>query len=387
MIRLGVVGYGDRISHIIKVLQQLDANVKVVSIIDPNQTAVAKRISDSKDDYVFRDSISEMVRLDKPDGLLIGTQCNLHAPYAIEAAKYDIPLFLEKPIAISMEQAIAVEDAFSNSKCNVVVSFPLRVSPICRFAKKNIESGMIGTSEHITALNYVPYGICYWELFYRNYEATQGLLVQKATHDLDYISYLMGSDIVRVVALASYGRVFGGEKPAGLKCSMCKETEDCCESPYNRQKYGAVSSDHLCLFSVDCGSREKGMNEDSTSLLIEFASGAHGMYTQVFFSRRDAGIRSAIVSGYHGTINFDFYTGALKYTAHHDLFSNNTKFEITSNHFGGDVELARNFLDVIAGKESCTPIETGLKSIYACLAAKESIKTKGFVSVRQVGKF
>ncbi|OHB53338.1 MAG: hypothetical protein A2Y12_19955 [Planctomycetes bacterium GWF2_42_9] len=385
--RLGVIGYGDRISQIVKILQQLNNNAKVVSVIDPNQKAVGERVSSSNGDYVFRDSISEMVQLDKPDGLLIGTRCQLHAPYAIEAAKYDIPLFLEKPVAISLEQTIALEKAFSKSKCNVVVSFPLRVSPICTLARENIESGMIGTCEHITALNYVPYGTCYWELFYRNYESTQGLLVQKATHDLDYISYLMDSDIVNIAALASYGRVFGGTKRAGLKCSDCDEARGCAESPYNRQKYGADNSDHLCLFSADCGTPKTGMNEDATSVLIEFASGAHGIYTQVFFSRRDTEIRTAIISGYHGTINFDFYSSSLKYTAHHKAFSSNTKFETNSNHFGGDVELARNFIDVITvGAKSFTPIETGLKSIYACLAAKESIKTRGFVSVRQIGK-
>jgi hypothetical protein len=56
------------------------------------------------------------------------------------------------------------------------------------------------------------------------------------------------------------------------------------------------------------------------------------------------------------------------------------------SHFGGDYELALDFINVVKGKgESRTPIWAGLRSIYACLAAKESAETGRAVAVRQVG--
>jgi hypothetical protein len=55
-------------------------------------------------------------------------------------------------------------------------------------------------------------------------------------------------------------------------------------------------------------------------------------------------------------------------------------------HFGGDVELACNFLDVVRGRAtSKAPIWTGVQSVYACLAAKESSEKQRYVDVRQVG--
>jgi len=36
--------------------------------------------------------------------------------------------------------------------------------------------------------------------------------------------------------------------------------------------------------------------------------------------------------------------------------------------------------------ESRTPIEAGIQSVYACLAARESAETGAFVDVRQVGQ-
>ena len=390
MIRLGVIGHGGRVSSVIKsCLRKIAPEIRVVGIIDPDEKGARSRLADCDKDVVFYKNLKEMVSKAKIDALAIGTRCNLHAPYAIEASRYDIPLYLEKPVAISMKQALALENAFEKSKCPVLVSFPLRVSPLCLKTRELIEDGSIGRPEHIAALNYVNYGTVYWEHEYRNYDITQGLFLQKATHDLDYMMYLVDSPIVRVAAMASKGRVFGGTKKSGLKCSECKETDTCLESPENRRRNssGWHNDDHNCVYSVDCGNPKTGTNEDSSSAIVEFASGAHGIYTQVFFTRRDASRRGAIISGYSGTLDFDWYRNDIKYVRHHSPFSDLIKAGEGLSHFGGDDELANDFIGIINGKcKSRTTIWMGLQSAYACLAAKESAEKGIFVKVRQVGK-
>jgi predicted dehydrogenase len=245
----------------------------------------------------------------------------------------------------------------------------------------------VGSPEHLLAVNYVPYGTGYYDGGYRVYSVTQGLFLQKATHDFDYLSYLMSSNIVRVAAMASWGRVFGGNRPAGLVCSQCAESYTCLESPQNRKRNlsGGTAEDHPCLFGVDIGTPESGMNEDSSSALLEFASGAKGVYTQVFYSRRDAATRGATISGYHGTLSFDWYTNQMKVVHHHAPFADVIQGAEGMGHFGGDLQLACNFIDVIHGRSaSKTPIWAGIQSVYACLAAKESSETQRFVEVRQV---
>ncbi len=388
--RIGVVGLGGRASGMVNhVFRQAEPNLRVVGVVDPDEAGARARLAEcDRGDAVFYDSLDEMVRKARLDCLFVGTRCNLHTPYAIQSARYDVPLFLEKPVAISMEQATALEKAFEDTRCQVVVSFPLRVSPLCVLARKHMDEGAVGRPEHILAVNYVPYGMCYWDAGYRNFEITQGLFLQKATHDFDYMSYLMDSPIVRVAAMASYGRVFGGKKAAGLTCAQCEETDTCLESPRNRKRNlsGGTTADHPCTFSVDCGSPETGTNEDASSALIEFASGAQGVYTQVFYSRRDSATRGATVSGYHGTVAFDWYKNEMRFVRHHAPFSDTVHGGQGLSHFGGDAELADNFFRMVAGKESSrTPIQVGLHSVYACLAAKESAEQGRFVQVRQVG--
>jgi predicted dehydrogenase len=240
------------------------------------------------------------------------------------------------------------------------------------------------------ATNYVPYGTVYWDQGYRNYEVTQGLYLQKATHDFDYMMFLMGSPIVRVSSMWNVRRVFGGTMPAGLMCSKCDRQATCLESPQNRYRNGSggVLTDHLCVFGEDCGNPETGTNEDCSSSLVEFASGVHGVYTQVFFTRRNAGTRGATISGYHGTVQFDWYTNKIRHVRHHENFTDDTNAGEGLSHFGGDAELAYDYLALIKGtsKRSRTPIETGVQSVYSCLAARESAQTGKFVQVRQVGQ-
>lgn len=391
MIKLGVIGYGKRISSVIKeCLRAVDPDVRVVGIVDPDEEGVRSKLDDrDKKDVKFYGNMKEMISKAKPDALAIGTRCKLHAPFAMEAAKYDIPLYLEKPVATSMTQATGLEKAFEKSKCPVVVSFPLKVSPLCLMTKELLTSGAVGKPEHITATNYVNYGIVYWQSGY-HYRETQGLFLQKATHDLDYMMHLMGSPVVRVAGMMCRGRIFGGKKRSGLKCSQCKEAGECLESPLNRKRNCSNRSvdDHLCLYSADCGDVREGIHEDSSSALVEFASGAHGVYTQVFYSRRDASRRGAIISGYMGTVDFDWYRNDIRYVRHHSPFTDTVKAGEGMSHFGGDFELACDFIDIIKGRgKSRTTIWDGIQSVYACLAAKESSEKGVFVKVRQVGKY
>ena len=391
MIRLGVIGYGSRIHGVIHHnLRRLDPQVRVVGVVDPDENGVRQRLAEcDRDDVVFYKDLDHMMRQGKIDALAIGTRCNLHTPYAVKAAQYDVPLYLEKPVSVSMRQATALERAFAKSKCQVVVSFPLRVSPLCELARQYIQEGAVGQPVHIAVSNYVPYGTTYWEAGYRNFEITQGLFLQKATHDFDYMMYLMNEPIVRISAMGTYGHVFGGDKKADLFCSQCDEQLTCLESPQNRaaNQTDGARGDHRCLFGVDCGSPQEGtLNEDCSSALVEFASGAHGVYTQVFYARRDAATRGATVSGYMGTVGFDWYTNELRRVRHHAPFSAVERASEGASHFGGDDQLGLNFLDVLNGRDaSRTPIETGIQSVYACLAAKESAEKGRFVKVRQVG--
>ena len=365
----------------------LDQAVELVGVLDPDEDGVRSRLSDRFSDLPFYGSLGDLNRGARPTALLIGTRCHLHTEYAIEVVDLGLPLWLEKPVSISTEQARRLEAAYAGRYDRVVVSFPLRVSPLAEMISSRIAAGAVGSPEHISATNYVKYGTVYWEQGYRDFNITGGLFLQKATHDFDYISMLMGSPIVQVAAMGNFGRVFGGNKQPGLRCSTCEDTATCLESPENRRRNGlATAEDHLCLFSSDTRT-EQGTNEDCSTALMRFASGAHGTYTQVFFTRRDANRRGAVVSGYGGTIEFDWTTSDYREVRHHDRFTKKGHLDkISGGHVGGDAELINDFLALVReGKPPRADLSCGLRSVYTSLAARDSASTGRFFDVRQIG--
>ena len=150
----------------------------------------------------FYQDPDQMLNNEGLDGVLIGTRCSLHTQLALKVLAKELPLFLEKPVATNMEDLTALTTMGLN-KSQVVVSFPLRVTPLVSSAKEIIDSGKIGTVEHVQAYNNVPYGGVYYHAWYRDEKETNGLFLQKATHDLDYLNYLLQIKPIRICAMKS----------------------------------------------------------------------------------------------------------------------------------------------------------------------------------------
>ena len=332
----------------------------------------------------FYQTADEMLDAEPLDGVVIGTRCSLHAAMGIKVLERGLALFLEKPVATTMADLLALRRAGSLSSSRpprAVVSFPLRMSRIVQLARGIIASGKIGTVEQVQAWCNVPYGNVYFQTWYRDEAETQGLFLQKATHDFDYINYLLGDNQPQVISAMTSKRVFRGSHPAGLHCMDCPERTVCLESPYHPLRPSPRPLDQpakeLCAFAVDTG------NEDSGSALIEYESGMHVAYSQNFFTRNKAARRGAALIGYKGTIELGWYPEQLEVFLHHETQVETHQFETDDGHGGGDAVLAANFLAVIRGEaKSVSPLENGLENALMCLKAKESAATHQFQSLQ-----
>jgi len=381
-IRIGVIGYGERARHMAHQIVTREPGVRLTSIADPKHEEIrSKLVNDGTDvdGIVFYATADEMLERERLDGVLVSTRCGLHAAMGCKVLARGIALFLEKPIATNLaDLAMLREAATASSK--VVVSFPLRQSTIVNLAREIIDSGKIGTVEHVQAWNNVPYGDVYFQSWYRDENETGGLFLQKATHDFDYINSLLGDNKPRMISALTSKQVFKGDHPAGLRCMDCAEKRSCYESPYHLSRSYPLPlsepSKSMCAFAVDTG------NEDSGSALVQYESGMHMVYSQNFFARNKSQKRGATLLGYHGTIEFDWYTGILKVLMHHAQRVETYEFDGAGGHGGGDQVLASNFIKVIRGEEaSLSTLDDGITSVLMCLKARESAATHTFQEI------
>ncbi len=377
MLKIGVIGMGGRMAGLTRLLAERhghDVAITAFSSDFPEYSlaALSRQGVTAAQMRHFADP-TQMLAQEDLDGIMIGTRCDAHTDMAILSLPTGLPIFLEKPVAINVDQLQRLAAAGMASASPVLVSFPLRVSPLATMAKKIVDSGEIGTVNHVQAMNNVPYGRGYFHKWYRNDQTTGGLFLQKATHDLDCINYLVGCQPVQIAAMDAK-QIFKGDKPAGLKCADCPELAVCPENDYYQQ-----FPESLCCFAEDTG------NQDSGSILIRYATGMHAAYSQNFFVRKAAGQRMIRLMGYEGTLEFDWYTNQVKVCSHtRDWVSTHT-YDTKAGHFGGDDVLMANFVQMMRGQAA--PLATlgdGLVSARMCVAAEQSARTDRFCDLATI---
>jgi predicted dehydrogenase len=384
VLRVGIIGYGGRIAHMARAMKVFGIPYAVTAIADPRGEAL--RTDD--DGFLERARIyptADELLAGAPqlDGVMIGTRCHLHTEMACKVAATGLPLFLEKPVAITFDQVQRLDEAYRRYPAPTVVSFPLRLSPVLQKVKEIIDSDRIGSVEHVVANNDVPYGTVYFRYWYRDYALTGGLFLQKATHDLDYLTYLLGQKPKQVAAMSAR-RVFGGTMPWDLQCKDCRLNETCPESPFVRFRNGferpqVAFSEHYdyCVFS------EGFELEDIDNCLVEYENGAQLSYTQNVFARYKAQRRGARLLGYKGTVEFDWYQNRIQVFSHTQPTVETIDFTGDMPHFGGDRELCYDWLMAMRDhRPSRSPIEAGILSASTCLWARESARTRQFCEIK-----
>ncbi len=383
MLRIGIIGYGRRIVHMAKELAIFGIPYRVTAVADPRGDRIQADNDPFLADTRFYASADELLAAaDELDGIMIGTRCNLHTEMALKVAPTELPLFLEKPVAITFDEARRLHAAYQDYPAPTVVSFPLRLSPIAQTVREIIESDQVGSIEQVVAFNDVGYGSVYFKSWYRNYELDGGLWLQKFTHDVDYINYLLDAR-PRWVSAMNDRRVYGGDKPFDLQCKDCPEQESCPESPFVRFRSGFEGSrvhfaeeeiyreDQFCVFSDGIELQDMG------SCMLEYENGVQTSYTQNFFTRYRAARRGARLYGYRGTIEFDWNQNQIKVFSHKSPLAETIDFSGSMPHFGGDRELCFDFLMAMRDRRpSRSPIAAGILSALTCLWARESANNR-----------
>lgn len=302
--KIACIGAGRRLCNMLEGMHKL--GIEVAAVADPQPDIVRARFAALKIDCrhtLFVPHADALFRIAHQfDGFAIGTRCHQHAELAVRVAATDKPLFLEKPVAITQDQLDTVAAAWKGREDRVVVSFPLRITPVFRIALETVRSGRLGVINQIQAFNNVNYGDVYYETWYRRFEQTGGLWLQKATHDFDYLNQLVGARPMRIAAMMTQ-RVFGNGRP------LQPDRPPSTNLPHiDRYKFKLGDEDITDRNAQldDFGSRFHAAirNQDAGSAIIWYANGIVVSYDQNFVARRSAGSRGAIVIGFNGTLEW-----------------------------------------------------------------------------------
>jgi len=201
-LRIGVVGLGQR-GEVARHAHRPGAGAAVVACADPKRRAhesarelFGPRVRVTED---YRDLLD-----DDLDAVMILTPDHLHTEPVLSFLQAGIPVFVEKPLAIQIQDCDRMLQVAMEHETKLYVGHNLRHAATIRVMRQLITEGAIGDVKAIWCRHFVGHGGDYyfkdWHAERRN---TGGLLLQKGAHDLDVMHWLGGGFSRKVVALGA----------------------------------------------------------------------------------------------------------------------------------------------------------------------------------------
>lgn len=178
-----VVGLGVMGSHHLRVLRSLP-DVQVVAVVEPD----AERRSAVAGIAGFADLDSALAETD-PDFACVAVPATDLARLAGKIVDAGLAVFVEKPLAASEDEARSLIAAARERRVPLGVGHVERFNPAVRALKEKLDAGAIGRIYQIHARRLSPHP---------GREMRLGVAFDLATHDVDVMRYLTGSEVQRV---------------------------------------------------------------------------------------------------------------------------------------------------------------------------------------------
>lgn len=358
-INLGVIGFGGRGGHVASQgMKMTDGMLDIVAAVETDKGIYEQSCSEYGVRPRLYASVEDMLKGERLDAALIGTPNQFHLENLKAFEGMSIPIFMEKPLDSTFERICEVVRFSERYKGSIMVGHCMRYAPILAKAKNMLVSGAIGK---ICSARFVQ-NCHYGNGGYHNWRRSKGKsgtwFLEKATHDLDIMNWLLEAKPAKVMAIAKL-QAFGGDKPNDLKCAECDEQMSCPESMRNifyRNESHIVDEMKGRDVNALCAYAKEVDTPDNEICLLHFDNGLFGSYAENFFSPRSYHHRIYEITGTLGMMEIDLgeYNGKLM-VAHRFGNPNDReehKFDyLMRNHYNGDGEMVKHFYQVAIGKE------------------------------------
>lgn len=205
MLNFAIIGCG-RISkkHIDALINNSD-NCNLVSLCDIVESKAVERENQYKSSIestnvkVYTDYI-QMLKNEDIDVVSICTESGYHAKIAVDCLNYGKHVLIEKPMALSLEDADKIIERGKQKKLKVGVCHQNRFNPPIQKLRRAVEEGRFGKIINGTArILWTRDQNYYNQAPWRGTKALDGgTLMNQCIHNIDLLQWMMGSEVERV---------------------------------------------------------------------------------------------------------------------------------------------------------------------------------------------
>lgn len=188
MTRVGVVGTGVMGRNHARVLREM-RDVELVGVADSNLDA-ACQVADFHATRGYA-SLEELLQKERPEAVTVAVPTESHHRAVMEALAAGCHVMVEKPIAATLAEADEMVAAAKSANRVLAVGHIERYNPAVLELKRRLDDGQLGKAYEFDAQRLGPFPQRIRDV---------GVVIDLATHDLDLMRFLTGSEIVRVYA-------------------------------------------------------------------------------------------------------------------------------------------------------------------------------------------
>ena len=177
--------------------------IELVGFCDVIAEAAERALAEFGGRYATTDA-ARIMRDESIDLLFIATHHDAHHPMALAGAQAGKHILLEKPMCLTVAQAVEVAEAVEKAGVKLVINCKFRIAPTAQKARELLPEPRLSHGQ--LAMNDSGKSGSTWVW---HPDDGGGLLISTAVHTIDLLAYLMGSDPDRVYA---EGQIFGENK-------------------------------------------------------------------------------------------------------------------------------------------------------------------------------
>jgi predicted dehydrogenase len=217
-------------------------HAEVVAVAEPkdNFRNEAARLHAIPGENVFTSWEQLLSQPKLADAVLIATSDALHKGPAIAAAKKGYHILLEKPMAPTAADCLAIVEKVKEHKVQLAVCHVLRYAPLYVHIKSIIDSGQIGkicTIQHLEGVGWWHQAHSFVRGNWRNSQESSFMLLAKSCHDLDMLHWWAGCHCLNVSSFGYLKHFCKSNKPlqAAPRCMECPLADQ--ECPYSAKTF------------------------------------------------------------------------------------------------------------------------------------------------------
>lgn len=383
-IKFGIIGLGNRGSKFTLDTLIPHAEIEVVMVNDATGNhfeLFEEQGIPTTTDY------RELLKNPEVEAVFIATPDDTHGEIVLEAIKYHKHIICEKPLEISEEKVVELEAALQSYPQVFLVGYVLRYAPLYAKAKELIASGIIGELFLANGIDHIDYGgYAFFHDWHRTKAKAHSLLLQKSTHSLDILNWLIDAEPVQVAGLGGlevFGepgavRKFGAPLTEPLNCRSCPIQYECEESLLNIKIH--KGKDWQANWPDNCVFESEIDVQDHQALLVNYRNRVKLTYSICHFSAYYR--REFQFFGTKGELYFDDERNEI--IVDDRLKAEKLTYKISDNggHGGGDEAMIQEFIRCVrTGKQPRSDLVSSASVTRLVLAAQEAIDHNQLVTI------